>query len=154
MKSGNEPLKNFVFFTLKNSFSFCDDFFVVFLVGFTHLHDIDGWKYDYQNRKLNLFLTDKNIEHNEMADDNYENDYNTWHIHHCWIACELLIQHLLHFIPSITCYNHKQCHHICLKVKLNFPVNTGHSKTYGPTAPGITSIFWSHANIFRLSFIK
>ena len=32
------------------------------------------------------FPTDKNIEHDEMANDNDENDHNPGDIHHCWIA--------------------------------------------------------------------
>ena len=30
--------------------------------------------------------TDKNIEHDEMTNDNDENDNDSGDIHHCWIA--------------------------------------------------------------------
>ena len=91
-----------------------------------------------------------------MTNDNDENDNNSGDIHHCWIAWKLLIQNFLHLIPSVTCYNHKQCHHICLKIILKiFCTNrNGLIVTYAPTSPGITRIFGSKANIFWLSFIK
>ena len=36
--------------------------------------------------ELDYVLTDKNIEHDEMTNDNDENDHNPGDIHHCWIA--------------------------------------------------------------------
>ena len=36
--------------------------------------------------ELDCDLTDKNIEHDEMANDNDENDNDPGEVHHCWIA--------------------------------------------------------------------
>ena len=41
--------------------------------------------------ELDCDLTDKNIEHDEMANDNDENDNDPGEVHHCWIAWKLPI---------------------------------------------------------------
>ena len=76
----------------------------------------------YRTRfELDYGPTDKNIEHDEMTNNNDENDNDPGDIHHCWIAWKLPIQNFLHLVPSVTCYNHKQRHHIRLKIE--FEIN-------------------------------
>ena len=88
----------------------------------------------YSLKKVWLYLTNENIEHDEMTDDNDENDNDPGHIHHCWIAWKLAIQNFLHLVPSITCYDHKQSHHICLekRIEKNFTDRTGYLRSNIP----------------------